>query len=378
MAYIRRVPRVNGIITISAFKFIDISSEETAAHGLGFEAPNQNLLFAWGNNGTTLGAPSSIASPTKILAGVSFSKIFRSHATVFAIELATGHVWCWGKNNNGQLGLNDMVDRITPTKLNDGKSYIEIAPGNETTLFLDGSGTAYECGFVTYLGVPRPIVNSSTPTALVGGRTYVHVTSSSRNGVEKAAIEAGTNVAYLWGGNFDVGIGVGTTFAFVAQTSPAILLSSQSWSKIAIGNNGAITGIEFNTGKLWSWGQHSFRLGLGGPFSFFASTPIAVLNSSSFIDINQASEAATAIEGSTGNLYGWGNDQYLGVDTLGSIYDSPVKFAGSNSFTKISLSTRFGIAIEGGTNDTYVWGQEQVKIDMGAGIGFSSPVILTK
>jgi len=70
--------------------------------------------------------------------------------------------------------------------------------------------------------------------------------------------------------------------------------------------------------------------------------------------------------------------QFLGVNTLGSVYDSPVQFVGSNSFIKISLSQRFGIAIEGGTNDTYVWGQDVIKIDMGAGVGFSSPVILTK
>lgn len=58
----------------------------------------------------------------------------------------TGLCYTWGKNNFGQLGLNDLLDRAEPTLLNFPKSIVKVSCGGEHTAFLTKEKELYMFG----------------------------------------------------------------------------------------------------------------------------------------------------------------------------------------------------------------------------------------
>ena len=56
-----------------------------------------------------------------------------------------GHVYGWGRNEKGQLGIGDAKDRKCPTLLKEltGHKVVSIATGRNHSLFLTGNAYAY-------------------------------------------------------------------------------------------------------------------------------------------------------------------------------------------------------------------------------------------
>lgn len=80
------------------------------------------LPYAWGNNEygrTGIGrASGDTSTPTLITTepGIEFVELFSGTQTAYAID-QNGDLWGWGRNNRGQLGVGDTVDRLTPTRI---------------------------------------------------------------------------------------------------------------------------------------------------------------------------------------------------------------------------------------------------------------------
>ena len=64
-----------------------------------------------------------------------------------------GVVWSWGRNNNGQLGIGNRVNKTTPIKTDLSKidnAIIQLAAGDYHTLALDAEGNLWSWGDNTY------------------------------------------------------------------------------------------------------------------------------------------------------------------------------------------------------------------------------------
>eukprot|EP00960_Hanusia_phi_P055290 762930-Hanusia_phi.AAC.8 len=92
-----------------------------------------------------------------------------------------GEVWVWGGNKYGQLGLGDKLDRFAPVKLQDvykGShflgSVISIAAGHGHSLFLNSSGRAFSSGRndAGQLGVGDSIDRSSISYVMIPDRVW--------------------------------------------------------------------------------------------------------------------------------------------------------------------------------------------------------------
>jgi alpha-tubulin suppressor-like RCC1 family protein len=105
-------------------------------------------LFCWGENdqgqlgdGTTTTPlePVRISTLGTSVAGVAVAPVLDVHICVHTLG---NQVWCWGNNDFGQLGDGTMIDRATPTALGDAlPPAARLALGGYTTcqLSVDGS-----------------------------------------------------------------------------------------------------------------------------------------------------------------------------------------------------------------------------------------------
>ena len=65
----------------------------------------------------------------------------------FSLALTqSGEVYSWGFNGQGQLGLNDTTNRVTPTKIPTLSGVKSIAAGSNHSLFLLNDGRVFFCG----------------------------------------------------------------------------------------------------------------------------------------------------------------------------------------------------------------------------------------
>lgn len=78
-------------------------------------------VWCWGKNGNgELGTGDTVAHSAPVMAvagGKTFVSIAAGDGFTCAIEELVGAVYCWGNNAHGQLGLNDTVERKSPTQL---------------------------------------------------------------------------------------------------------------------------------------------------------------------------------------------------------------------------------------------------------------------
>ena len=88
--------------------------------------------------------------------------------------LRAGALSCWGRNASGQLGLNDMANRLSPTPVAAGTVWATVGPGIDATcgLQVDGTVWCWELGLLARPAreIPPP---ASSPQrwacALTGG-----------------------------------------------------------------------------------------------------------------------------------------------------------------------------------------------------------------
>lgn len=170
-------------------------------------------LWCWGYNGdfklgTVLGySETSTYTPKKIQEiGVSNVSVGENSTC----SIFNGALYCWGKNNTGQIGDNSLIDKTTPTPVISGSGRIvtKVKVGNEfSCAIVNGGLWCWGKNHMGQVGVPNaerhlvPVqVFSSGVTDIQLGGAYVCATV-------KGAL-------YCWGSNElgQVGNGGGVTF----------------------------------------------------------------------------------------------------------------------------------------------------------------------
>ena len=96
-------------------------------------------------------SPNTIWQPVKLAAleDVQIEYVSSGPAAVHTFAITTeGKVYSWGRNEKGQLGLNDLKDRKCPTLVTalDGYRVVKASPGKNHSLFLTDKGQVLSCG----------------------------------------------------------------------------------------------------------------------------------------------------------------------------------------------------------------------------------------
>lgn len=265
----------------------------TTSSGATFGIRTDGTLWAWGvNSQGQLGDGTVIArsSPVQIGALTTWSKVFGSESynvyswNTLAIK-TDGTLWTWGRNPYGALGQNDLVYRSSPVQIGAGTDWAEAASGgNNWALGLKTNGTLWLWGRNNYgqLG-QNDKIDRSSPVQIGALTTWL---KASAGYATASAIKGGE--LWSWGYNGDGMVGDNTR---VSRSSPVQIGALTTWDKVIQGAGQALA-IKTD-GTLWSWGYNAQgQLGTGDLIT--RSSPTQVGTSTQWQDI-AASQSSFAI-----------------------------------------------------------------------------------
>ncbi len=272
-------------------------------------------LWCWGDNRfgqLGLGSTEPQLLPTAVLdlpSNIAKAAIGSGHSCA---ETVSGDLYCWGRNQTGQLGLGNMDAQMRPVqvplhgftvdKLSAGGGYSCVrAP--EGTLWCWGANQYGQLGLGDTTLRTQPIQVSALGTNV--GRFSTGATHSC------AITQDGT--VWCWGDNRYGQLGVGD---LQQRSTPTQIdpTSLGSVTQVLLGGRHSCALKE--NGSLWCWGENRFgQLGTGDVDSRLTPVQVAPLILGSDVTVAYAGGAHTCAIKSDGSVYCWGNNQYgqLGV-----------------------------------------------------------------
>ena len=181
--------------------------------------------------------------------------------------ISGGSLYCWGKNNKGQIGNGNTSNQTLPIQINPGTTYSQVSAGLMHTCAINSSGTLHCFGDASFgqLGTGNT-TQKINPSVINAGTSY---SSVSAGNVHTCAITA-SGVLQCWGYNSKGQIGNGNT---TQQNSPVVIDAGTSYLQVTTGqlHTCAIT----TSGALKCWGCGN-QGQIGNGLSSNQSNPVAI------------------------------------------------------------------------------------------------------
>ena len=343
---------------------VQVDSGVTWSKIYGFGNHNQRLaikqngtMWAWGQNDDgQLGVNDVFkrSSPTQIGTLTTWATGAVGLNGPAAIK-TDGSLWLWGKNSYGQLGINNVLARSSPVQVGStpgpATSWSEASAGNTHAMALRPDGTLWTWGSnnkgqlgdnsVTYRSSPIQVGSSTTWSQVGGGQTY------------SMALKA-DGTMWTWGNNTQSLLGDNTT---LERSSPVQIGALTTWSSIAAGGSGSMMALKDN-GTLWSWGINN-RGQVGDGTEINRSSPVQVGALTTWSKIATGGDNSAAIK-TDGTMWLWGLNNYGTIgDELTFHRSSPVQVGALTTWSKVALGNNHTMAIK--TDGTlWAWGRNNV------------------
>jgi alpha-tubulin suppressor-like RCC1 family protein len=270
--------------------------------------------------------------------------------------LSDGTTWCWGKNAHGELGDGTITRRTAPVQVQGLTGVISICAGaSEHTCAATDAGTVWCWGSHQYgqlgIGPMAPetcaaVPCSRTPRQVSGLASMTQVGTDSFTSCAVAPSVSGRNV-WCWGRNNDGQAGDGTQFD---RNTPVQVLMLQGAETVTSGDQHSCAVL--NDATAWCWGRNQYgELGDGTNTNSLA--PVQVLSITGFIGISAGEDHTCAVR-NNGTVWCWGrNDQgQLGVPLATTQSNAPLQVAPLSNALSVDVSEYHSCAVE---NDGEVW-----------------------
>lgn len=211
---------------------------------------------------------------------------------------ASGALYCWGTGENGELGLGTTVARVTvPTLVDSTHRWLAASVGwfDACALSVEGDAWCWGRNNEGELGDGTQ-VSSSTPVRVAGGHKFVAVES----GFGFAIGLTSTGDVYCWGG-FRNSLSACGTVGSLLPTRLSALPSLRQFSARVVHACGIAV-----TGELWCWGRNvGGQLGNGDTRTSWLITRVE--SNATFVDVavGVTHSCARAV---SGELYCWGTN----------------------------------------------------------------------
>ena len=238
---------------------------------------NNSQVWCWGSNleGGQLGNNSTVSRCTPVsIHGTkkTFCRISAASYHNLGIDY-TGQVWCWGRNDSGQLGDNSILNKCTPISIRGSKkTFCRISVGSYVSSAIDYTGQVWCWGKNTHgeLGI-NSTVCKCTPVSIFGAKKTFCQISNGYNGTTIGLDKYGQ----VWGWGYNNYGQIGDNSGSIRCTPVSIAGTKKTFCQIKTGNYFSM-GID-NYGHLWSWGLNgSGELGVNSILS--KMTPVRVCN----------------------------------------------------------------------------------------------------
>jgi len=247
-------------------------------------------VLCWGanrsgqlGNGETSNEP--VTQPVRVATDQRFTRITAGaeHACGVAVD---GKAWCWGKNNDGQLGNGSTRDQSAPVAVERGFSYGELAAGEKHTcgVTTEGKVLCWGDGFSDQLGLgvqdqrrqPDDVPIRQPMSVIAAGR-YANCATGP------------DHITYCWGRGF--------------TSTPRQVPTDLQFSQLAVGDEFACGLV---SGAAWCWGKNN-RGQLGDGSGRNQNAPVKVATSQTFTLIAAGNAHACAVT-SAGATFCWGDN----------------------------------------------------------------------
>jgi prepilin-type N-terminal cleavage/methylation domain-containing protein len=294
-----------------------------------------------GNNSTSNALSPSAVDMTGVLSGKTVESIHigRSHTCAVASD---NQAYCWGRNNYRQLGNNTTsANSLVPSAVYkdgvlSGKTIKNMYLNDDHTCVVASDDLAYCWGYNNngQLG-NNSTTNSQVPVAVdMSGVLAGKTIKSMSLGYEYTCAIASDDRIYCWGDNYYRQLGNGNTTDSsvpVAVDWTGVLSGKTVKSYSNIGDPGCAIASD---DRVYCWGDNSDgQLGNGNTTD--SSVPVAVdwtgvLSGKTARTFKNGPAGTACIIASDDRLYCWGNNEYgmLGNNTLNvSPYQSEVPVA---------------------------------------------------
>ena len=248
----------------------------TTTYGSSFAILADGTLWAWGDNSTgQLGIGSSVSStatPTLVPGLTNIVAVSGGFYHTIALR-ADGTVWSWGQRQNSALGTGSGGAAIayTPQQIGTLSNIRAIASGDQFAMALDASGHVWAWGMDTYgeLGLG---LSSTVPTMQW---VPAQLALANVHQIEGCNVRAGAvltdGTVYTWGSNSVGQLGLGHS-NFV--NTPAQVGAGTLTNIVSLALNNVSSCAVQADGHTYVWGSNDHG-SLGVTTPAFASTPIA-------------------------------------------------------------------------------------------------------
>jgi alpha-tubulin suppressor-like RCC1 family protein len=171
---------------------------------------NNGTIWGWGlNNFYQLGLGYSnmaVISITQIGMDSDWVDITAGWKQTLARK-TNGTIWAWGVNTNGQLGLGDIYDRISPTQIGTDSDWDDIITTGGHSIAHKNNGTIWAWGSngTGQIGIGDNLINILTPTQIGIDSYWIIIASGNEHTM---AIKENKS-AWIWGDNQFGQLGLG-------------------------------------------------------------------------------------------------------------------------------------------------------------------------
>ncbi len=273
----------------------------SAGSGISMALKNNGTLWSWGrNNYGQLGDGTFINhnSPIQVGSETNWTNITNTQGGYhFAAIKSNGTLWCWGFNDQGQLGDGTLVNKNVPTQVGIATDWSMVSTGGFFTHAIKTNGSLWGWGDNTFGQIgdsstsdrlnPVQIGTATDWTNVVGGSYYT------------AAIKNNQTI-WQWGYNNYGQLGLGNN---INKSIPTQVGTATDWQKIFAGG-GHTLGMKTN-GTLWSWGYNNHgQLGDGTLVS--KNAPIQIGTATDWQDIFANGFRSASFSTTNLDLYAWG------------------------------------------------------------------------
>lgn len=213
-------------------------------------------LWCWGRNDESQLGDGTDKPPTDPLVQVSPLSSWASFALGDSHSCATRQdktLWCWGSNLLGQFG-GQKVALNSPTKIGSSDTWMEVSAGRFHTCATRTDGSLW-CWGTNHQGNIGNGAESDEPVPVPLGGAWKNV---SANGGHTCAVrQEGT--LWCWGENYSGQLGDGTK---ESRSKPTQVGALSSWRSVATGALHTCAVRQDDT--LWCWGKDAVGLPSGG------------------------------------------------------------------------------------------------------------------
>ncbi len=217
-------------------------------------------------------------------------------------SVVSAKVYCWGANDNGQLGDGDVESRDAPEPVAGDIEFSQVTTGSAHSCGISRGGEVY-CWGANASGQLGDATTTSrnSPVRVAGNATFriVRAGKSHTCGVSTAG------EVLCWGANAEGQLGDGSA---TTRSSPVTLSLMAPRRFASLSGGGAHTCAIATDGVAMCWGDNSNGQ-LGNGTRTDSRTPVTVAGGMSYTSISAGGAHSCAVTDS-GDAYCWGGNSY--------------------------------------------------------------------